>query len=534
MARASVRCVVLGILALSPPLMAAAQEMTYLGTVVTLEAGRVQVKTIDEPTKKEGLVWFVIDKNTKVKRGEQIVVLSAAKIAPGERIAVLVDPASKTQMLAAEIRLAPPSTPKAATPAAQKPATPAAPDPHAAHQPEAQKPMPAMQMSMAPAGWQLMQDGVVYGLFNRQGGPRGDEEFVVPNWWMGMLMRERGAHQFGLNAMFSLDAATVGKSGYAEIFQAGEALDGKPLIDRQHPHDLFMQLAGSWRWQPNERTALAIAGGPAGEPTLGPVAFMHRGSAAGLVLAPLGHHTFDSTHITFGVVTASLERGRWTFEGSAFNGREPDEERWDFDFAAMDSIAGRVWFRPTDAWELQVSTSRLREPEELVAGDVTRSTASASWFREREDGFRAMTLGYGVNAEHGERRQGGFGEATVERGSNALFGRVELQQVEMTVLITGDVPDEAEEGAPASTVGAFTLGATRRLFEWKGFEGALGGQVTFYRVPELLKVTHGSNPASFQLFFRLRLPTGSMGRMWNMRMSQGHKMDMKHAGHEMR
>ena len=204
------------------------------------------------------------------------------------------------------------------------------------------------------AGWRLMQDGVVFGLFNHQGGPRGGDEFVVPNWWMGVWTRDSGPNQFGLNAMVSLDPATVGKSGYGEIFQVGEALDGKPLIDRQHPHDFFMQLAASWKRSIGDRTFLTIAGGPSGEPTLGPVAFIHRASAAGLVMAPLGHHTFDSTHVSFGVVTAALERGRWVFEGSVFNGREPDDERWDFDFGALDSFAGRVWFRPSEAWEVSV------------------------------------------------------------------------------------------------------------------------------------------------------------------------------------
>src|SRR5688572_4897974 len=93
----------------------------------------------------------------------------------------------------------------------------AAQDPHAGH----------AQPSQTSSGWHVMQDGVIYGLFNRQGGPRGDTEFVVPNWWMGMAMRERGRHQFSLNGMLSLDPATVGKRGYAEIFQVGEAVDGK-------------------------------------------------------------------------------------------------------------------------------------------------------------------------------------------------------------------------------------------------------------------------------------------------------------------
>ena len=223
--------------------------------------------------------------------------------------------------------------------------------------------------AQAQRSWQLMQDGVVYGLFNSQGGPRGGHEVVVPNWWMGMLTRQQGSHQIGFNAMLSLDPWTAGKDGYREIFQVGEALDGKPLVDRQHPHDLFMQLAASWRTALSDSTSLVIAGGPVGEPTLGPVAFMHRPSAAGLALAPLGHHTFDSTHLSFGVVTAAVERGPWVFEGSLFNAREPDDNRWDIEFGAFDSVAGRVWYRPSAELEVQVSSGRLREPEELVAGD---------------------------------------------------------------------------------------------------------------------------------------------------------------------
>jgi len=493
---------------------ARAQETTYFGTVLEVEASRVLVNTIDEKSKKEERVWFVIDRDTRVKRGDSIVALADAKMTKGERIAVLVDPAAKPKMLATEIRLA------------------VAPAGHTEHQVPTQTQMPGASMD-TDTGWHLMQDGVVYGLFNRQGGPRGGEEFVLPNWWMGMWMRHRGNQQLSLNAMLSLDPATVGKSGYREIFQVGEALDGKPLIDRQHPHDFFMQLAASWRIPFGEQTSLILAGGPAGEPTLGPVAFMHRASAAGLVLAPLGHHTFDSTHISFGVATVAVERGRWTFEGSLFNGREPDEHRWDVDFGALDSVAGRVWFRPTEAWEVQVSTGLLREPEELTPGDATRTTASVSWFPKDDKGFRAITVGYGVNAAHDERRHGLFGEFTVDRGANSMFGRAELQQVETHVLSTGEVPEEGLDDAPA-TVAAITVGGARRLLSWRGFEGAVGAQVTFYGVPEALKVTHGERPVSFQAFLRLRLPTGPMGRMWNMRMSQGHKMERDHSGHVMR
>jgi hypothetical protein len=376
-----------------------------------------------------------------------------------------------------------------------------------------------------------MQDGVVYGLFNRQGGPRGGSEFVVPNWWMGMWTRTQGAHEFGINAMLSLDPATVGAQGYREIFQVGETFEGEPLVDYQHPHDMLMQLSSSWR-RTTAGSRLMITGALAGEPTLGPVAFMHRPSAAGLPLAPLGHHTFDSTHISFGVITAGVERGRWIVEGSVFNGREPDEHRWNVDVGALDSVAARVWFAPTPEWMFQVSSGKLRDPEELVPGDAVRTTISGSWFRRHDRGFRAVTVGYGANSAHGERRHGVFGELTIEQDALGLSLRLEHQDVE-TGLLLGDA-DHPHEEAPAA-VTALTVGGTRRLFTWRAFDAALGAQAAFYQVPQVLRATHGTRPVSFQLFFRLRLPAGPMGRMWNMVMSRGHAGAADEpAGHVMR
>jgi len=75
---------------------------------------------------------------------------------------------------------------------------------------------------------------------------------------------------------------------------------------------------------------------------------------------------------------------------------------------------------------------------------------------------------------------------------------------------------------------AVTLGGVRELGVWRGFEGGLGADVTFYGVPAPLAAAYSRRPISFHLFFRLRPPAGAMGRMWNMRMSQpmpGHRMD---------
>ena len=390
-------------------------------------------------------------------------------------------------------------------------------------------------------GWQFMQDGIVFAEFNRQGGPRGGKELAVPNWWMGMAARSAGKGMVTFTGMFSLEPATLRKDGYREIFQAGEMFDGAPLIDHQHPHDFFAQLAAIWRIPIAGKTGLTIAGGPAGEPALGPVAFMHRPSASENPFAPLSHHVFDSTHISFGVVTAAVDHGPWTVEGSVFNGREPDENRWNFDFGALDSVSGRVWFRPTNRWEFQVSTGHLKNPEQLEPGNIQRTTASGAWFNRDGDDYTAVTVAYGMNAADNGRRHAALAEVTKHFGLNSLYARTEVLQVETAVLQTccAIVPLGGVSLPPTcpsavhcvgggqtdpgrlDTVGAFTFGGVRDVLRRRGFEGGFGGGITFYAVPNLLKATHGEQPVSFQLFFRLRPPvTEGMGRMWNMRMSQ--------------
>jgi hypothetical protein len=386
-------------------------------------------------------------------------------------------------------------------------------------------------MAESGTAWQFMQDGVIYGLFNHQGGPRGGNEVKAPNWWMSMATRRIGESQLTLTAMFSLDVVTAGKRGYRELFQVGEAVDGRPLVDRQHPHDLFMQLAAIWRTPITASTGLTIAGGPAGEPALGPVAFMHRASAAEFPFATLSHHIFDSTHITYGVATAAVDRGPWVIEGSLFNGREPDEDRWDFDFGTFDSVSARVWYRPSADWELQASTGHLVAPEELEPGNAVRTTASASWLTRDASDFRAVTIGYGMNATDHGTRHAVFGEGTRHVGSTSIFTRAEVLQVETFRLLNDAIPPTHDAAEQRDVVSSLTLGAVRDILSWQGFEGGVGAAITAYGVPSVLRATHGSHPLSFQVFFRLRPPTGDMGRMWNMRMSQpmaGHVMPMDH------
>ena len=104
----------------------------------------------------------------------------------------------------------------------------------------------------------------------------------------------------------------------------------------------------SWSLPPSTIAQSAAAYGSrctaarSGEPALGPVAFPHRVSAMPNPLAPITHHWFDATHIAYGVVTGGVYGNRWKAEASLFNGREPDENRTDFDFVAR-------WTRGQDA-----------------------------------------------------------------------------------------------------------------------------------------------------------------------------------------
>jgi len=374
-------------------------------------------------------------------------------------------------------------------------------------------------MDMSNPAWTFMQDGSFNAVFNHQGSPRGGNELTGVNWWMGMLSRAAGNGQLTLTGMFSLEPATVGTRGYREIFQSGEALDGRPNVDRQHPHDAFMQVSAAWGTSLSESTSLNIAAAPVGEPALGPAAFMHRASAAAIIFAPLGHHTFDATHVSFGVVTAGVARKRWSVEGSVFNGREPDQHRWDFDLARPNSLSARVWFRPTDEWAIQASSGHLVQPEQLEHGNVIRTTASVSWTRIRTTGMSAMTVGYGRNDQAGQ--QAAFGEFTRQFGSYIVSSRAEFVQIENELLLDDTVPASASLHADhLDQLGAFTIGAIRRVGRWRGFETGLGVNASTYAVPNALRTTYGAHPLSLQLFVQVRPRIGPIGPMWNMRMGE--------------
>jgi hypothetical protein len=345
---------------------------------------------------------------------------------------------------------------------------------------------------------------------------------------MAMGSRQLGAGSLTISTMLSAEPLTAKAVGYSQIFQVGEAYRGLQITDHQHPHDMFMQLAAAWRLPLGERMAITIAGGPVGEPTLGPVAFMHRASAAENPGAPLSHHIFDSTHISSDVALVRLDRGIMSVEGSLFHGRESDEHRFDLDFGPLDSWALRLWARPGRAWTIQASHGYLHEPEELEPGNQRRTNGSVSWFRQRGLDYTAFTVAIGRTDRAYSRLSSILAEGTHHVKRTSIYGRFEDTAVETEILLFPEIVHRPHPGELVDKVRAFTAGGVRDIGRFHGYAVGIGGDATLYGVPPLLDVTHGANPFSFKVFLRVARANPA-DRMWNMTLGDLHGQD--HANH---
>jgi hypothetical protein len=351
-----------------------------------------------------------------------------------------------------------------------------------------------------------MAHGDVVGGYNQQGGPRGGGAWAAENWAMVMGSRYWGPGILDLRAMGSAESLTLPAGGTPQLFQTGETYQGRPLRDAQHPHDLFMELAARYTWSLADTTSLFMYGGLAGEPALGPVAFMHRPSSADNHWAPLGHHLQDSTHIAMGVATVGVRQGPFQLEGSLFNGREPDERRYDLELGALDSWSTRLTWLPHRDWTAQLSYGQLRNPEATAPGDLHRTTASIQHVRELPGGFWSTGLVWGQNRElHGEERilqSYGFESQLDWARANHVYGRLEL--VDKTGL---DLPGADPHAHDVSRVLALTLGGVRDIDHSDQFDLGLGADATVYSLDEQVREAYGFNPVSFRVYLRLRPPT---------------------------
>lgn len=352
--------------------------------------------------------------------------------------------------------------------------------------------------------WMLMAHGYAWGSWTDQGGPRGGKEAFVQSMAMLEASRPIGAGiDLTLRSMLSADPL-MGKSGYPDLFATGETAHGLALVDRQHPHDLFMEMSGRIDVRTGDGERLFVYAGLPGEPALGPSAFMHRGSARFDPEAPITHHWFDSTHITWGVVTAGYATRGWQIEASAFKGREPDEDRYNIETPKLDSWSVRATWNPSPAWSAEVSYGELHSPEALhPEQNERRLIVSASYSAHGVD----VTAAYSRKDVTGGRVLPAWlveGTWAITR-RHAVFGRFEN--------VRNDELFEREEqlgiaepliGEPFR-VSKFTAGYAYTLPLGKSFAVALGAAASAYAKSDRLDEAYGRNPHSLTIFAKLML-----------------------------
>ena len=349
--------------------------------------------------------------------------------------------------------------------------------------------------------WMTMLHGNLTLVHDDQGGPRGDDQTFMEGMFMGMASRPLGTGTLGLRAMLSPDPL-MGKGGYPLLLQTGETADGvSHLVDRQHPHDLLMELAASYSHPIGDDSSVFVYFGYPGEPALGPATFMHRFSGMDNPEAPISHHWLDSTHITFGVATLGYVWQDWKLEVSAFNGREPDQYRWNFDDPRLSSHSARITYNPTRNWSLQVSQGYLNSSEQLEPEvDQRRSTASASYNLPFGGNNWQTTLAWGHNEnDPGRTLDAWLLESSVQlHDTHTFFGRVENADKD-------ELFDSGPLAEQSFSVSKLSVGYIYDLPVAKHLKLGIGGLGSVYDLPEELDPYYGETPVSFLLFTRLSL-----------------------------
>ncbi len=357
-------------------------------------------------------------------------------------------------------------------------------------------------------GWMLMFHGEGFLSDIQQSGPRGADKLFSTNWVMPMAQRQFGRATLTFRTMLSLEPATITDRRYPELFQQGETAYGLPIVDGQHPHNLFMELAALYDYKPTKQTLLSIYAAPVGDPALGPPAYPHRASALENPVAPLGHHLQDSTHISDDVLTVGLTYKNFKLEGSGFHGREPGEDRWQIDQGKVDSWATRVTLNPGQNWSLQYSIGQLHAPEALFpTEDIRRMTASLLYNRSLSKGNWSSLLLWGRNRSLADGNVGNsyLLESTLQfLHRNYLWTRIE--NVDRTnELLVGEHPlPPGFVERYFARVQAYTTGYDRDLGHIPHLSTAIGGQVTLYGVPDVLQPLYGAHPVSVTGSLRIR------------------------------
>ncbi|HVY88509.1 MAG TPA: hypothetical protein VG942_06545 [Hyphomonadaceae bacterium] len=348
-------------------------------------------------------------------------------------------------------------------------------------------------------GWMVMTHAQLDAVYTDQDGPRGDDKAFLAG--MAMVMAQRDLGEDGtlqLRAMVSPDPF-MGKSGYPLLLTAGETADGvDTLVDRQHPHDLFMELSASYSHQLTDEDSVFVYAGLPGEPAFGPPAFMHRPAAVGPE-APITHHWLDSTHITFGVVTAGYIHGDVKIEASRFRGREPDQDRYDIETGSLDSTAVRFSWNPSPNWALQASWADLTSPEQLEPTvDEKRWSVSALYSRPVGSGRFDFTGAFGrKERSDGVDLNAWLAEAAWKINHDwTIYSRAEALETDELGLV---------HHGPIEDVSKISLGALREFAVADHVTLGLGAQISKNWVSDTLSPLYGGDPEGALAFVRLKI-----------------------------
>jgi hypothetical protein len=350
--------------------------------------------------------------------------------------------------------------------------------------------------------WMLMGHALLNGVYDWQDGPRGDRKAYLSGMLMGVARRAyAGGDRLQLRAMLSPDPL-MGKRGLPLLLQTGETADGStPLVDRQHPHDLFVELSASYSHPLSARDALFIYAGLPGEPAFGPPAFVHRLSVMDSPEPPITHHWLDSTHIVFGVVTAGFAHADWKFEMSRFRGREPDQFRYNIETGPLDSTAARVSWNPTRTLALQVSWADLMHPEQLHPEENQRKWSASAIHTQpfRGAGWWSTTLAWGRRSSQAGWLDAGAIESAL-RVNASWTGYVRAERVDNDELLPS-----VGAPAPARAVGKMSLGLIRDFPLAGHARIGIGAQYAFNFLPAALAPLYGRSPQGAMVFLRLRV-----------------------------
>jgi hypothetical protein len=369
--------------------------------------------------------------------------------------------------------------------------------------------VPETMWMISRGNWDFMLHGTVFVTYNQQGGPRGAGKAESTNYLMAMEQHQLGSGTLLLRQMFSAESLTSPHPGFPELFQTGETYHGQPLVDHQHPHNVFAELAALYTLPISEKVSWLLYGGPSAEPALGPVTYMHRQSASENPEAPLGHHLQDSTHTSFGVVTTGFifdvsKLGHFKVEGSAFDGHEPNEQRWSIQLAPLNSWSFRGTAAPARNWTAQYSYGRVLHPEALDPNNELRQSAMVEYNRALSagklgNGNWATSLIWG--RKHKELDNTTQNSYLLESTLNFLARNYAYTRLE---LVDKDELFPQALTHPAYRIGAYTFGGVRDFVHNQHWQVGLGGDVTFYSKPAVLDPIYGKDPVSFHLFVRIR------------------------------